>query len=72
MYDQALMRNYNLLFETKAALVTTNVSFTKLAEKVGVSTRWLYKLHTGEVVNPSVNEVQKLHDWFLAHPKARL
>ena len=65
------MQKYNLLKETLLAVRATGIPLTRLAPAAGVSERWLYKITESkksgstEVKNPSILEVQKLHDYLL-------
>lgn len=34
-----------------------------IAERISVSKRWLYKLADGEIADPGVRRIQRLHDY---------
>lgn len=44
--------------------------WTAVAEGSGVSKRTLEKIASGEIADPGVSHVQKLHDWFREREKA--
>ncbi len=65
------MKSIKFKQEVINLLNDTRIPMTKLAQMIGVSLRHLYKVKTGETVNPQVDELQLIYDWFLANPKAR-
>ena len=52
------------LFKTTLRLARkTTVSPDAIARHLGVTTRWYSKVLTGEIKEPSVVKIQKLHDY---------
>ena len=51
-----------LLEKTLVLAGRVTVSVVRLCRDAGVTTRWYYKFINGEIKDPSVNKVQRLHD----------
>jgi predicted transcriptional regulator len=60
----------DLLAETRQLLNETEVPLDEIASSCDVSRRWLYMIGKGEIPNPGVVTVQKLHE-FLTAAKSR-
>jgi len=41
------------------------VTFTMMAQKAGVSVAWISRFANGQIPNPGVNTVQRLHDYLI-------
>jgi len=59
--------NTNLLDTTLELARTTRLPATRICDAIGVTTRWYSKLLTGEIKDPSVRRIQRLHDYLRAH-----
>ncbi len=46
-----------------------DITFAKMAREIGVDPAWITRFRNGDIDDPSVNRVQKLHD-FLASKEA--
>jgi hypothetical protein len=55
----------NLLDQTLELAGATDIPVTMICRAIGVTTRWYYKLLSGEIKDPSVRKVQKLHDYLV-------
>lgn len=49
--------------ETLRLLQTTNLSVDEIGRKVGCSGRWIRKVRDGDIKDPGVNKIQRLHDF---------
>ena len=53
----------NLLNDTLSLIKGLNTKDSEdLCAKIGVSVRWLYKLRSGEISEPSCKKIQKIYD----------
>lgn len=59
------LRTYDFKKETISALANCRTPYGKIGEGVGVSRSWLHKILNGEIENPGIRDLQKLHDWLL-------
>ena len=62
----------NLLDETMALAREMRRSKREVALECGISTRWLHKLLAGQIKNPGVVHIQRLHDVLAAEQAARV
>lgn len=56
----------NLLARTVELAKTTQLSHVSICQSIGVTTRWYQKVLSGEIAEPSVVKIQRLHDFLLA------
>lgn len=59
-------KNEPLLERTMRLINRADVSPAILCKCVGVSIRWYYKLMSGQIKDPSVNKIQRIHDYLQA------
>lgn len=59
--------NTNLLDTTLELAKASDLPVPRICEATGVSLRWYYKLLSGELKDPSVRRIQRLHDYLRAH-----
>lgn len=59
--------NTNLLDTTLELARTTPLSVTSICRETGVKPRWYYMLLNGDIKDPSVRRVQRLHDYLRAN-----
>jgi hypothetical protein len=62
--------NTNLLDTTLEMARSTRLPVTGTCEATGVTPRWYYMFVRGEIKDPSVRRVQRLHDYLLANAQA--
>lgn len=53
----------NLLDETLHLARKTQIPATRICAAIGVTTRWFSKLLNGDIQDPSVRRIQRLHDY---------
>lgn len=53
----------NLLDTTLDLVRDTPVPVGQVCKEIGVTPRWLQKLLAGEIKDPSVRRIQRLHDY---------
>lgn len=59
--------NTNLLDTTLELARASNLPVTRICKATGVTPRWYYMFVRGEIKDPSVRRVQRLHDYLRAH-----
>ena len=59
------LRRYDFKKETIRALEKCRTPYGKIGKAVGVSRSWLHKILNGEIENPGIRDLQRLHDWLL-------
>jgi hypothetical protein len=57
------MKDESLLSETLALTKGTSIPVTKICNDLGLTTRWYYKLTSGQIKDPGVKRIQRLHDY---------
>lgn len=56
----------DLLSDARRLLAESTLPIDTIAEEVGVSRRWLYMVNNGEIPNPGIVSVQRLHDFLVS------
>lgn len=56
-----------LLTKTLALLKNCELPLSEIATKSNLGVEWLKKLKGGYIPDPSVNKIQRLHDWLVKH-----
>ena len=56
-----------LLERTRALLELRNTTLEDISEASGVGIHWLRKFACGRITNPTVNNLQQLHDYLAKH-----
>lgn len=59
-----------MLDYVKAQLQAWKGRWAEVADGAAVSRRTIEKIASGEIADPGVSNVQKLHDWFRSQEKA--
>jgi len=59
----------SLLDQALKLAQSTKMPVAEICREIGVTTRWYYMLLNDEIKDPSVNKIQRLHD-FLAEKNA--
>jgi hypothetical protein len=57
------------LEKTLRMVSSSDIPVAKMCAEVGVSVRWYYKLTSGNIKDPSVNKIQRLHDYLAERQK---
>ena len=52
----------NMLIETLNLISQTQLTIQQLADKAGVSRRWVFYLKSGRAQNPTLARLQRVHD----------
>ena len=52
-----------LLDSTLELIESADITYTQMSTDLGVTTRWLHKVRTGDIKDPSVRLIQRLHDY---------
>lgn len=60
----------SLLGRTKDLLASREGTLEEIAEKSGVGIHWLRKFACGHITNPTVNNLQQLHDFLVKRQRA--
>lgn len=55
--------NESLLQKTLSLAKETKEPVKKICDAAGVTPRWYYMLLDGDIKDPSVNRIQRLHDY---------
>ena len=53
----------DLLAETKALVSASKLPLTDICRATGVKKRWWYAVASGEIPDPSVGRIQRLHNY---------
>ncbi|MCU7917093.1 MAG: hypothetical protein KZQ95_01890 [Candidatus Thiodiazotropha sp. (ex Epidulcina cf. delphinae)] len=57
------MNEKSFLDQTKQLLMETDVPIKKICKDAGLSTRWYYRFISGDIKDPGVQRIQRLHDY---------
>jgi hypothetical protein len=57
----------NLLDTTLELAGSTSVPITVICRAIKVTPRWYQKMVVGEIKDPSVRRIQRLHDFLIEH-----
>ena len=56
----------NMLTETLKLIAASSMTPQQIADKSNVKKRWIYYVINGEIKNPSVTRLQRVHDFLLS------
>ena len=60
-----------LLDDTLALAKNTPLDMSEVCRAVGVTLRWYQMVQAGDIAEPSVVKIQRLHDYLKRHGKKR-
>lgn len=58
-----------LLSQTFRLMERTRIPVVTICRDLDLTPRWYYKLKSGELKEPGVNRIQRLHDYLAKHNK---
>jgi len=61
------MKKITLFEQTLGLMEQSTIPIASLCRELKVTERWYYKLLAGDIKDPSVNRIQRLHDYLAAN-----